>query len=105
VYSAHQEELHALRLYERETDALYKIFKSIDKNGIGWIRIKSLFDLIEVEESNFTRTVFSVFDKENTGYICFRDFFVIIWNICTMAVIPLGLSPCPPPSPPSPPPN
>jgi hypothetical protein len=95
VYSSHQEELNALRLYERETEALYQMFKSIDKKGIGWIQIKSLFDLIEIEESNFTRTVFSVFDKENTGYICFRDFFVIVWNICTMAVVPLGLS-CPP---------
>ena len=91
MYGNHQEELNALRFYERETESLYSLFKRIDKKRIQWISIQSLFEFIEIEESNFTRTVFSSYDSENTGYICFRDFFVISWNISTIGVIPLGI--------------
>ncbi len=66
------------------------MFKTIDKKKYGWISIQSLFEFIGIQESNFTRTAYSIYDAENTGYICFRDFFVITWDLCTVAMVPLG---------------
>ena len=90
IMKDHGEELIALRLYEKETKQLYDVFKAIDVDNCGWIRIASLFRYIRLEESNFSRTVFSVYDNKNTGYICFRDFAVIVWNICTLPPAPLS---------------
>jgi Ca2+-binding EF-hand superfamily protein len=87
---AHGDEFTALRFYEKEITLLYQAFKTIDKKGCGWISIASLFRYIRMEETNFSRTVFSTYDDKNTGFICFRDFLVIVWNICTLPPTPLS---------------
>ena len=90
VMRAHQDELIALRLYEKEVTQLYDAFKAIDTKECGWISIAALFRYIRLNESNFSRTVFSAYDEKNTGHICFRDFAVIVWNICTLPPTPLS---------------
>jgi hypothetical protein len=87
---AHGDEFTALRFYEKEITLLYQAFKTIDRKGCGWISIASLFRYIRMEETNFSRTVFSTYDDKNTGFICFRDFLVIVWNICTLPPTPLS---------------
>jgi len=89
TYRNHQAEFNALRMYEKEIRELLDVFNSIDTELCGWIKISALFNFVGIEENNFSRSVFSMYDMENTAHLCFRDFVVILWNICTLPPVPL----------------
>jgi Ca2+-binding EF-hand superfamily protein len=90
VFHAHEEELRALRFEIDETRKMYQVFVSIDRKALGWISYKKVLAYCKINETPFVRSIFVVFDKRKTEHICFRDFFMIIYDYCTLAPQQLG---------------
>lgn len=86
----HEEEFRALRFEIHETRKVYRVFRTIDKKGMGWINYKKVLSFCKIIETPFVKSIFVVFDKRKTGFICFRDFFMIIYDYCTLSPQQLG---------------
>lgn len=81
----HEEELRALRFEVEETRKVYRVFASIDKKNVGWVHYQRVLQYCRIHDSNFVKSIFLVFDKRKTNFICFRDFFMIVYDYCTLA--------------------
>ena len=118
-YHMHEEEFRALRFEMNETREVYRVFKTIDKRGLGkcttaqsaykswscflynltfenagWISYQKILKYCKINETPFIKSLFTVFDKRKTGHVCFRDFFMIIYDYCTLAPTQLGVLLC-----------
>jgi hypothetical protein len=89
-FHMHEEEFRALRFEINETRKIYRVFKTIDRKDIGWINYKKVLAYCKINETPFVRSIFVVFDKRKTNFICFRDFFVIIYDYCTLSPLQIG---------------
>ena len=89
-FNQHEEEFRALRFEINETRKVYRVFRTIDRKNIGWIDYRKVLSFCKINETPFVKSIFVVFDKRKTSYICFRDFFMIIYDYCTLAPQQLG---------------
>lgn len=84
-------QFESLRLSSGEVRKLYHIFKSMDVDGSGTIELIELLAHIDVERTNFTERVFSIFDEDRSGQVDFREFVLSLWNYCTLTKATLDL--------------
>jgi Ca2+-binding EF-hand superfamily protein len=81
----------ALHLQGNELTKLFHIFKSIDRDQRGSVDVKELLDYLDLEDSEFSKRTFSVFDVNGSGHIDLREFILSLWNYCTLTQASLDI--------------
>ena len=69
---------------------LYKKFKRIDLDGSMSISLAEMIAYIGLEDSPYSRRIFSIFDNDGTNSVDFGEFIVVLWNYCTLAQSSFG---------------
>jgi Ca2+-binding EF-hand superfamily protein len=85
-----KKQFEALQLTSRDVGRLYNIFQKVDVDGSGTIALAELLAHIDVERTQFSQRVFSIFDEDGSGEIDFREFVLALWNYCTLSRATLG---------------
>ena len=75
--------LLALNFTRSEFRRLLQIYQKIDKDNSGHIALKELLYFLRMENDEFMRRTFAVFDNDNSGEIDFGEFVIALWNYCT----------------------
>jgi hypothetical protein len=91
IYKTYEQDFSLLGISENNLYKLYNIFSTLDSHESGWISITSLFQFLNIEETNFTRRIFSMYDDRCKGFIDFRDFVIIMWDYCTLTRKAMGM--------------
>lgn len=86
-----KQEFDSLRLSEDDVYALFKVFKKIDVDESGRIGLIEFFHAIRAEQTKFTDRVFSIFDRDGSGGIDFREFVLLSWNYLSVSNASLAL--------------
>lgn len=85
-----KQEFEALQLRRREIKKLYELFKRVDVDNSGSIGLNELLTHMDVDKTQFTERVFSIFDEDGSGEVDFREFVLALWNYCTLGSTTLG---------------
>ncbi len=85
-----KKQFEALQLTSHDVGRLYKIFRKVDVDGSGTIALAELLAHIDVERTQFSQRVFSIFDEDGSGEIDFKEFVLALWNYCTLSRATLG---------------
>ena len=99
----HQKEFSSIQLYENDIGKLYKCYYTLVQTIQNGLRIKpnkkekdtghhvvsiphilSVLKIVSSGNNKFASKLFSTFDSSYTGKINFREFVLIVWNICTV---------------------
>ena len=75
----------SLGFSEKELLELWRVFAGADADGSGEISLSELMAFLDLERTEFTKRVFSIFDEDMSGEIDFREFVVAMWNYCTLS--------------------
>lgn len=64
----------------------FGLFRGIDTNGSGTISVDEFYGHFHgVQRSQFATRMFTIFDDDRSGEIDFREFTMVVWNVCTMS--------------------
>jgi Ca2+-binding EF-hand superfamily protein len=85
-----KEQFEALQLSANDIGRLHTIFNQIDVDFSGTIGLAELLAHIDLDQTTFTESVFSIFDEDGSGEIDFREFVISLWNYCTLSRATLG---------------
>ena len=75
--------LCALNFTRTDFRKLLQIYQKIDKDNSGHITLKELLLFLRMENDEFMRRTFAVFDEDKSGEIDFGEYVVALWNYCT----------------------
>jgi Ca2+-binding EF-hand superfamily protein len=82
----------AMQLRKSDVQKLFDVFSTVDVDGSGTIGIAELLTFLDLDRTQFTEKVFSIFDDNKSGDIDFKEFVMSLWNYCTLTKITLGKS-------------
>jgi serine/threonine-protein phosphatase 2B regulatory subunit len=88
---AYKKEFDQLTLTESDISKLYKIFCFADVSKSGTIILEEMLMYFKLNDNNFARRIFAIFDDDDSGDIDFREFVISTWNYCTLSDQTLGL--------------
>ena len=80
----------AMHLFERDVRRLYKVFEKMDTDQSNSIGMAELMGHIDLPRTVYTEKIFTIFDKDRSGAIDFREFVLSVWNYCTLTKLNLG---------------
>ncbi len=87
----YQNQYEALQLRQTDVTKLLSVFRKIDVNGGGSVELAELLVHINLDKTNFTKSVFLLFDRDGSGELDFREFVFSVWNFCTLTKHTLDL--------------
>ncbi len=80
-----RKQFEAIQLNGNDIGKLYDVFLRVDEDKSGTIGLVEMLTLMDVENTAFSRRVFSIFDEDHSGKIDFREFVLALWNYCTLS--------------------
>jgi hypothetical protein len=80
-----------LSLTKSEINRIYEVFRAIDLDGSGTIKLMELFVRIRVEPTPFSVRAFQLVDKDGSGHLDFSEFVKAVWNFCTLTGHSFGM--------------
>jgi len=83
-----------MQLSENDVKRLYRVFELVDQDHSNSIALTELMDHIDLPRTVYTEKIFSIFDKDKSGAIDFREFVFSVWNYCTLTKVNLGAHHC-----------
>lgn len=81
---------HKMKFTKHEIAQLYNLFCKADVDLSGAVDMVELLTLLDIERTSFSVRVFSIFDKDKSGVIDFKEFVLAAWNYCTLSDSSLG---------------
>ncbi len=79
-----QSQFEALQLNPSDIGRLLNIFRRVDCDHGGAVGLSELLVHINLDQSTFTESVFTLFDQDGSGELDFREFVCSLWNYCTL---------------------
>lgn len=73
-----------IKLTDNEIDKYWKAFCKVDKLYTGSIHIDRFHEYYKLDETEFTKKVFSIMDSDGSGSISFHEFILAIWNYLSL---------------------
>lgn len=73
-----------LELSEAELNQYWTAFCKIDKSSQGQINIDDFHSFYQIDETPFSRKVFSMMDTDDSGRISFHEFILSIWSYLSL---------------------
>jgi serine/threonine-protein phosphatase 2B regulatory subunit len=84
-------QFEAIHLNHNDIRKFYFVYRQMDNDNSGSIGLPELLAHIDIEVTDFSESVFSIFDKDGSGELDFREFVISTWNYCTLSRSTLGL--------------
>mmetsp|Transcript_20928 Transcript_20928/g.30161 ORF Transcript_20928/g.30161 Transcript_20928/m.30161 type:complete len:223 (+) Transcript_20928:102-770(+) len=81
------EVISKLKLFPEEVDVLWQAFTAIDKEHSRLLNIKEFHNYFKLEETPFSRMVFSKMDGNDSHEISFIEFVINIWDFLTLDLL------------------
>eukprot|EP00924_Labyrinthula_sp_SR-Ha-C_P003328 snap_masked-scaffold_15-processed-gene-6.2-mRNA-1 protein AED:0.33 eAED:0.33 QI:0/0/0/0.25/1/1/4/0/318 len=69
---------------EKEVQQFFKLFDGVDRDKSGEISIDEFFRLFDLDWSTFGKNIFAAMDASGDNQVEFVEFFVGLWNYCTL---------------------
>ena len=82
--SAYKKVFDILHFREGEVGKMYKRFKAIDVDGSSSVGIVEMLIHLHLEKTFFNKRVFSILDADGSGELNFGEFFLGLWNYCSI---------------------
>ncbi len=83
-------QFEGMHLYERDIRRLHRVFERMDTDKSNSIGMAELLGHIDLPRTAYTEKIFTIFDKDKSGAIDFREFVLSVWNYCTLTKLNLG---------------
>lgn len=75
-----------LNLTENELNIYWTAFNKIDKNTTGQISIDDFHLYYKLEQTPFSKKIFSLMDSDSSGQISFHEFILSIWSYLSLDI-------------------
>ena len=82
---ADYDRINKLEIDDNVVNQLYAIFENMDRRRSGGVTFEDFFDFFGFSESPMSRRIFGMLDRDQSGEIDFREFVLVVWNVCTLS--------------------
>lgn len=80
-----EETFDALCLRPEDIGVFMRMFKKIDVDKSGQIDVAELLAFLNIDRTQFTQRLFTIFDDDHSGCIDFQEFVLSCWNYCSLS--------------------
>ena len=73
-----------LKITEAETFEFFRLYDKVDRDNSGEISLDEFFKLFDLDFTGFGKNIFSAMDISGDNKVEFVEFFIGLWNYCTL---------------------